>query len=189
MTKEEQLKKLREEEVSDHSLPLKDTATNLVFGDGSANAKVIFLGEAPGRFEDLKGLPFIGAAGKILDLLLESINLKREDVFITSVLHYRPPNNRQPKPEEIKAFAKYLDQIIEIINPKVIATLGNFSLNKFLPEAKISKVHGVPQEIKWDNKSLTLLPLYHPAAAIYQRTLLETLKEDFQVIKKVLTSN
>ena len=184
MKKQQLLDELKEKESRDPNLPLKDTATNLVFGFGNADAKVLFLGEAPGRFEDEKGLPFIGAAGKVLDQLLTGINLKREDVFISSVVHYRPPKNRQPKPSEIAAFSEYVDGTIEIINPAVIATLGNFSLKKFLPDAKISEVHGKPYTLKWNGKDITLIPLYHPAAVLYRRKLLTTLEEDFKEISK-----
>lgn len=186
MTKQQLLDELKEKEKNDPDLPLKQTAANLVFGHGNPNAKIIFLGEAPGKNEDEKALPFVGAAGKVLDQLLESINLKREDIFISSVVHYRPPKNRQPKPSEIAAFSKYVDQIIEIINPKIIATLGNFSLKKFLPDAKISEVHGKAAKIKFNGKDLTIIPLYHPAAVLYKRDLQKTLEEDFKEISKLL---
>lgn len=185
MTKKDQLEKIKQAELK-IDLPLKDTATHLVFGSGNPNAKIIFLGEAPGRFEDLSGLPFVGQAGKVLDNLLQEINLKREDVFISSVLHYRPPNNRDPKPEEILAFEPFVDQTIEIIQPKLIVTLGRFSLNKFLPNQKISQVHGQPHQIKWKNLNLTILPLYHPAAALRKGSLKQTLTSDFQQIKSFL---
>lgn len=186
MNKQKLLSDLKEKEKSDLELPLRDSAINLVFGEGNPDAKVLFLGEAPGRFEDERGLPFVGAAGKVLDELLGGINLKREDVFITSVLHYRPPKNRQPKPIEIKAFEKYVNEIIKIINPRVIATLGNFSLNKFLPGEKISQIHGKPQNIKFYDLKLIILPLYHPAAVLYSRKLKETLIEDFKTIQQLL---
>lgn len=184
MTKKELLNTLAEKERTDKSLPLRDTAINLVIGDGNPDAEIVFIGEAPGKNEDEKGLPFIGAAGKVLSGLLESINLKREDVFITSVVHYRPPKNRQPKPAEIEAFSKYLDEIIKIIDPKIIATLGNFSLKKFLPIAKISEVHGKSQHIQIKDKKLILVPLYHPAAVLYKRDLLKILESDFKEISK-----
>lgn len=149
MTKKQLLDVLKEKEKNDPNLPLIDTSTNLVFGDGSAEAKVLFLGEAPGKNEDEQALPFVGAAGKILDQLLKSINLNREDIFISSVVHYRPPKNRQPKPQEIEAFSVYVDQIIKIIDPKVIATLGNFPLQKFFANGKISELHGKPVETEF----------------------------------------
>jgi uracil-DNA glycosylase len=183
MTKQQLLDELKNKEKNDPDLPLKETSANLVFGHGNPDAKIIFLGEAPGKNEDEKGLPFIGAAGKILDQLLESINLERGDIFISSVIHYRPPKNRPPKPDEIKAFSRYVDQIIEIINPKIIATLGNFSLKKFLPNTKISEVHGKAQKITVNGKETILIPLYHPAAVLYKRDLKKTLEEDFKTIR------
>jgi uracil-DNA glycosylase len=186
MNKQKLLDGLKKKEEKDPSLPLKDTAKNLVFGFGNPDAEIIFLGEAPGKNEDENGLPFVGAAGKILDQLLLNINLKRDDIFISSVVHYRPPKNRPPKPAEITAFSKYVDQIIEIINPKIIATLGNFSLKKFLPKAKISEVHGTVQKITLGQKEIILIPLYHPAAVLYKRDLQKTLEEDFRIIKQSL---
>lgn len=167
-------------------LPLKDTAHNLVFGDGSPNAKVLFLGEAPGKNEDLQGLPFIGQAGKVLDSLLEIAGLKRQDVFITSILHYRPPKNRDPKPAEIAAFKPYVDELIKIISPKIIVTLGRHSMNKFLPKAIIGQVHGTPQQITFNDKPITIFPMYHPAAVLYRRNLQKVLEEDFKKLGKLV---
>ena len=184
MKKQKLLDELRQKELSDNTLPLRESANNLVFGYGNSDAEIIFIGEAPGKNEDLQGLPFVGSAGKVLSQLLESINLKREDVFITSVVHYRPPKNRPPKPFEIKAFEKYLDKIIEIIDSKIIATLGNFSLKKFLPEGKISQLHGKAVEIEFAGKKRIIIPLYHPAAVLYKRDLQKTLEEDIKEILK-----
>ena|SRR5581483_10620476 len=182
MTKQQKLDqlKLREQQAD---LPLKENASNIVFGEGSPEAQVFFLGEAPGKNEDLQGRPFVGSAGKILDQLIASIGLNRDQVYITSVLRYRPPKNRDPKPAEIAAVQPFLDEQIKIIQPKIIATLGRYSLKKFLPEAKIAQVHGQPQKIKWNNLDLIIIPLYHPAAIIYNRKLQQTLEEDFKVIK------
>lgn len=185
MDKQGLLDQLKLKEERDLNLPLRDPASNLVFGFGNPDAKIILIGEAPGRNEDEQGLPFVGAAGKILDQLLKSIHLNRDDIFISSVLHYRPPKNRQPKPSEIAAFSKYVDQIIEIIDPKIIATLGNFSLHKFLPKLKISEIHGAATEIEFQGKKRIIIPLYHPAAVLYKRDLLKTLEKDFQIIKKL----
>ncbi|MDD2823508.1 MAG: uracil-DNA glycosylase [Candidatus Daviesbacteria bacterium] len=182
MDKAKLLQELKEKAENDSNLPLKETAHNLVFGEGNPEAKIYFLGEAPGRIEDLTGRPFVGPAGKLLDKLLESINLKREDVFITSVLYFRPPDNRNPTPSEIAAFAPYTDQQIEIINPKIIVTLGKFSLNKFLPKAKISEVHGQILKINWQGKERILIPQYHPAAGLRSSEVLEKLKSDLKAI-------
>ena len=170
--------------LKDNTLPLKDSANNIVFGEGNPDAKIYFLGEAPGRFEDLSGKPFVGQAGKLLDKLLESIDLSRDEIFITSVLWYRPPENRDPKPEEIKAFEPLLNSQIEIIDPKIVVTLGRFSLNKFLPDVKIGAVHGKVQRINWRGKKIILIPMYHPAAGLRNGNFLTTLKSDFEVIRK-----
>lgn len=161
---------------------LAKTATNLVFGEGSPDAEVAFIGEAPGKQEDLTGRPFIGAAGKFLGEMLESIGLKREDVYITSILKYRPPNNRDPKPQEKEAFMPYLLSQLEVIQPKLIVTLGKHGTNCFLPELQISRVHGKPQS--WQGR--TILPLYHPAAALYNNGMRQTLIDDFANIPIIM---
>ena len=161
---------------------MAQTAKHLVFGEGSPDAEVIFIGEAPGRKEDETGLPFIGAAGKLLSELLAYIGLNRKDVYITSIVKYRPPNNRDPKPEEKEAFWPYLQAQIEAIGPKIIVTLGRHGTNCFLPEVKISQVHGQVQT--WQGR--TILPLYHPAAALYNAGMRQTIFDDFEVIKKLI---
>lgn len=161
---------------------LAKEAKHLVPGEGSPNANVMFIGEAPGKNEDETGKPFVGSAGKFLDELLLSIGLKREDVFITSILKYRPPNNRDPKSAEKDAFWPYLMAQIEVIQPKVIVTLGRHGANCFLPDLVIGQAHGVPQQ--W--QGWTILPLYHPAAVLYNRPLRQTLFDDFQVITTLL---
>jgi DNA polymerase len=186
MTKRQLLELLRQEMANDLTLPLRDSATNLVFGEGSTDPKVYFLGEAPGRHEDLSGLPFVGQAGKLLNLMLEQIGLQREEVYITSVLRYRPPKNRDPKPDEIAAFKPYVDKEIAILKPKIIATLGRFSLNKFLPDVKISQVHGIPHPITFNGLSIIVFPLYHPAAALRRRQFKEVLSSDFQKLADLL---
>lgn len=172
--------------VADKSLPLREGATQLVFGEGNPETKVYFLGEAPGFYEDQKGRPFVGQAGQLLDKLLESINLKREDVYISNVVRFRPPQNRDPEPQELAAFAPYVDEEIKIINPKVIVTLGRFSMNKFIPEVKISQVHGRPHKIKWQGSEIVIMPMYHPAAALRAGAIMNLLKEDFKKISKIL---
>lgn len=157
---------------------LAKTAKHLVFGEGSPTAKIIFIGEAPGRNEDETGLPFVGAAGKFLDELLDSINLKREDVYITSVLKYRPPKNRDPKPEEKAEFWPYLEAQLQVLHPHLIVTLGRHSLSCFLPKAKIGDVHGQPQQ--W--QGYALLPLYHPASVLYNNSIKQAVIDDFQII-------
>ncbi|MCL5784953.1 MAG: uracil-DNA glycosylase [Patescibacteria group bacterium] len=182
----EQLKKKMEE---DQTLPLRNQATRLVFGEGNPETKVYFLGEAPGAKEDETGRPFVGPAGKLLGKLLESIGLKREDVYISSVVRFRPPQNRDPKPEEIAAFAPYVDAEIQIICPQIIVTLGRFSLNKFFPEAKISQIHGQSQKINWQGQNIFVVPMYHPAAALRNNQIKKVLEKDFEVIRDLLDSN
>lgn len=186
MDKTERLQKLRDKIIADTTLPLRETATQLVFGEGDPNAAIYFLGEAPGRFEDLKGRPFVGQAGKLLDKLLAEIGLKRDEVYISNIVRFRPPANRDPKPEEIAAFLPYVDEEIEIIKPKVIVTLGRFSMNKFLPDAKISTVHGIPHPIEFKGIKVVIMPMYHPAAALRSGKLYQILKEDFLKIKSLI---
>lgn len=172
----------------DKSLPLRSGATQLVFGEGNPDTEIYFLGEAPGYHEDKQGRPFVGLAGKLLDQLIESIGLKREDVYISNVVRFRPPGNRDPEPDELAAFAPYVDEEIEIIGPKLIVTLGRFSMGKFLPGSKISQVHGTISPVRWQGKNLVVIPMYHPAAALRATAILTTLKSDFQKIPEALNS-
>lgn len=181
-----ELKKLKTEMQEDKSLPLRDQATQLVFGEGNPDANIYFLGEAPGYWEDQKGRPFVGQAGKLLDQLIESLGMKREDVYISNVVRFRPPDNRDPEPEELSAFAPYVDKEIEIINPKIIVTLGRFSMGKFLPSAKISQVHGKIEHPRWKGKEITIVPMYHPAAALRNGAIMTQFREDFKVIPQAL---
>src|SRR5258708_38343129 len=192
MTKREELIKLKNEMEGDDSLPLKKGANKLVFGSGNPETKILFIGEGPGFHEDQQGIPFVGNAGTLLNKLLDSVNLTREKtnrdgkeaIFITNVVHHRPPENRDPLPEELSAYGKYLDKIIEIINPKVIVTLGRFSMGKFLPGEKISGIHGKRFDVKWHGKDLIVVPMYHPAAALRNGNVMTQLKEDFLKIPK-----
>lgn len=186
MGKKEKLEDLKRRMEEDKNLPLRATATQLVFGEGNPDTDIYFLGEAPGFWEDQKGRPFVGMAGKLLDELIQSIGFKREDVYISNVVRFRPPENRDPLPEELEAFKPYVDQEIEIVNPKLIVTLGRFSMGKFLPEVKISKVHGQVRKITWNGKQVTVIPMYHPAAALRAGEVMKQLKEDFKIIKKTL---
>lgn len=165
---------------------LAKTATNLVMGDGNANADIVFIGEAPGKNEDLQGLPFVGAAGKFLNEMLESIGLNRSDVYITNIVKYRPPNNRDPLPEEKKAFWPYLVRQLKVIQPKVVVTLGRHSMEYFLPEQKISIIHGQPKRITFGDQKLVIMPLFHPAAALYNGAMRQTLIDDFANIPVVV---
>ncbi|PIZ76163.1 uracil-DNA glycosylase [Candidatus Peregrinibacteria bacterium CG_4_10_14_0_2_um_filter_38_24] len=167
--------------------PLHKGRTHSVPGDGSYNAEIMFIGEGPGRDEDLQGKPFVGAAGKLLIELIKSIGLSREDVFIANVVKCRPPNNRDPLPEEIAACWPYLDEQVKIIKPLLVVTLGRHSMGRFLPGLKISEVHGQPKSAKsaW-NERQAYLPLYHPAVALYDPRKKVTLFEDFEKIPLIL---
>lgn len=186
MTKAETLQKLKQEIDKDKSLPLREGATQLVFGVGSPDAEIFFLGEGPGFYEDQKGEPFVGAAGKLLDKTLQTINLKREDVFITNVVLFRPPNNRDPEPSEIAAFEKYVNKMIEIIKPKLIVTLGRFSMAKFLKNVKISQVHGKLYKKEFGKSSVFVIPMFHPAAALRAPAVLKQFEYDFSRLPAAL---
>jgi DNA polymerase len=179
MDKKDTLEKLKQEMEKDASLPLKKNATRLVFGVGNPDSQVLFVGEGPGYWEDQKGEPFVGNAGKLLDGLLYSIKLPRQEVYITNVVHHRPPENRDPFPEEIAAYAKYLDEIIEIIKPRVIVTLGRFSMGKFLPGEKITAIHGKARSVHFKGRQITVIPMYHPAAALRSIEIMNQIKQDF----------
>lgn len=186
MIKLKELEKLKTEVAANEALPLRKTATNLVFGHGNPDSPFFFLGEAPGFNEDQQGIPFCGRAGKLLNETLAEIGIKREDIWISNVIYYRPPENRDPLPKELAGFKSYVDRQIEIIDPKIIVTLGRFSMGKFLPTAKISQVHGKPKYIMFANKKRVLIPMYHPAAALRSTSLLQQFKLDFLNIPKVL---
>lgn len=165
---------------------LAEEATNLVMGVGSVDASIMFIGEAPGKNEDIKGEPFVGAAGRFLDEMLGLAGMDRSDVYITNIVKYRPPNNRDPLPEEKKAFWPFLLQEINIIRPAIIATLGRHSMEYFLPNMKISMVHGQPKRIGLGNGKVVILPLFHPAAALYNSSMKQTLIDDFQSVPKIM---
>lgn len=161
-------------------------ATNLVMGDGNVDADIVFIGEAPGKSEDEQGLPFVGAAGKFLNEMLASINLDRQDVYITNIVKYRPPDNRDPSGDEKKAFWPFLIRQLDVIAPKIVVALGRHSMEHFLPDMRISQVHGEPKRIQFGERKLVIVPLYHPAAALYNGRLRETLLDDFARIPKIM---
>lgn len=186
MNKEVKLKKLHAKWLLECPCKLKKSATQGVAGYGNANTKVMFIGEAPGAKEDKEGRPFIGAAGKFLDEMLASIKIKREDIYITNIVKYRPPENRDPTPKEITDCAKWLEEEINLIDPLLIVFLGRHAMNHFFPKEKISTMHGTILVAEKFGKSRHFLPLYHPAAALYNGSLREVLKEDFKKIPIVL---
>lgn len=185
MNKREELEKVRKEMEADRSLPLVSKPEDVIPGDGNPDAEIMFIGEAGGYHEHVQRRPFVGQAGQLLNKLLESINLKREEVYISNMVKTRPPENRDPLPGELKAFGDYLDREIEIIEPGIIVTLGRFSMAKFIPDVTINRVHGKTRTVRFKGRDIVVIPMYHPAAALRRGEILEQLREDFKVIKKV----
>ena len=161
---------------------LAKTRTHAVPGEGNPNADIVFIGEGPGFYEDQQARPFVGPSGKFLDELLASIGLRREDVYICNVVKCRPPNNRDPQPGEISACNPWLDRQLEIIKPRVIVTLGRFSMTRYFPGQSISRIHGQPRRLD----EVTVVPMYHPAAALHQASLRHTIEQDFQKLPALL---
>jgi uracil-DNA glycosylase len=183
----EELKSVYEEAKGCVRCPLHQTRTNVVFGAGNADAELMFIGEAPGANEDRLGLPFVGQAGKLLDTLLEEIGLERTDVWICNTLKCRPPGNRDPHPNEIASCQPYLRKQVDLIEPTVICTLGNFSTKLLRADsAGISRLHGREEVRIVGSRAVRLYPLYHPAAALYTPSMLATLRADFQRIPQLL---
>lgn len=186
MTKLDELQRLAKEIVENNVTPeLKAGAIQLVMGDGNSDADIVFIGEAPGQKEDEQGIPFVGAAGKFLNEMLAAANLKREDVYITNIVKYRPPNNRDPEPEEKREFWPYLMRQLEIIKPKVVITLGRHSGAAFIPDLVISRDHGHARTVKYHEYEFLVIPLYHPAAALYNGSMRQVLIDDFLAAKNL----
>lgn len=180
MDAQSQLDTLAREIIDTNVTPaLKQQATQLVIGTGNPNADIVFIGEAPGKNEDIKGEPFVGAAGKFLNEMLLQAGMERSDVYITNIVKYRPPNNRDPLPQEKKEFWPYLVRQLEIVNPKVVITLGRHSGGYFIPDLQIGKDHGVPRKVKYHEHEFLVIPLYHPAAALYNGGMRQVLIDDF----------
>lgn len=182
MSSEEILREVAAEVSTCAKCNLWKGRTKAVPGEGNPHAKILFIGEGPGFHEDKQGRPFVGPAGQFLDELLASINLKRSDVFITNVVKCRPPNNRDPLPEEIAACNDYLDRQIEAIKPQVIVTLGRFSMTKFFGNEKISSIHGRARK----KDGYICIAMYHPAAGLHQASLKDTIREDFKKIPLII---
>jgi uracil-DNA glycosylase family 4 len=179
---EDELNKIAQEVSACKKCELHYSRKLAVPGDGPANASIMFIGEGPGFHENEQGKPFVGAAGKFLDELLAKIGMKRQEVFITNVVKCRPPGNRDPMPQELAACSEYLERQIQIINPMVIVTLGRFSMAHFLPNAKISEVHGRAMKVK----GRLLVAMYHPAAALHQQSLRSTIEADFARLPELI---
>lgn len=187
MTKQRRIDELISEIKTKNVCPkLAAQATQLVMGNGDLNADIVFIGEAPGKNEDEQGLPFVGAAGKFLNEMLAAAGMVRSDVYITNIVKYRPPNNRDPLPEEKAAFWPYLVRQLDIINPKVVITLGRHSMEYFLPDMKIGQIHGQAKRIQFGERKIVIIPLFHPAAALYNGGLRQTLIDDFLSVPEVI---
>ncbi len=192
MTKQNEIDELKVKILGSNICPeLAAGATQLVMGDGNPDADIVFIGEAPGKKEDETGVPFVGAAGKFLNEMLAAAGMERSDVYITNIVKYRPPNNRDPLPEEKVAFLPYLLKQLEIINPKAIITLGRHSMEYFLPDNRISQIHGhaVRKKVIYHDKTeheWLIIPLYHPAAALYNGGMRETLIADFVRVPEII---
>lgn len=195
MSHQDDLDALKKRIESELVCPLKEAATNMVFGKGNPDAKIVFVGEAPGKNEDLQGIPFVGRAGQELDKLLQNISLSLKDVYICNILKYRPPQNRDPTMDEIRNHTPYLIEQLKIIRPKIIATLGNYStkfvLAGFDPSGMkkvqgITTLHGTKQTVQLDGEEVLVVPLFHPAAMLYNPRLRESLECDFLVMANIL---
>jgi uracil-DNA glycosylase len=190
-----ELEKVKQKILTEMKCPLKDAAKNLVFGKGNPDASILFIGEAPGANEDEQGIPFVGAAGKELDKLLRSISLTLDEVYIANILKYRPPENRDPAIDEIYRHTPYLIEQIKIIRPKIICTLGNYSTKFVLAQfnipnmkqiAGITGLHGKVHHLTIDGMDFMVIPLYHPAAMLYNPKLRAILNEDFLKMGEIL---
>ncbi len=184
--KKEALEKIAKEVAKCQACSLYKAATKPVPGAGNPQAEVVFIGEAPGYHEDQRGIPFCGRAGKLLDKLMVRADLKREEVFICNILRHRPPNNRDPKPEEVAACQPFLDRQLAVIEPRVIVTLGRFAMNKFLSEAKISQMHGQPRFVDYQSREYVIFPMYHPAASLRNGNIKEAEEKDFDKLGQFL---
>ena len=177
-----ELTELYQEIAACHDCELARHRTRVVPGEGPEDAELLFIGEAPGWNEDQQGRPFVGAAGSFLDQLLASIGLKREEVYIANVIKCRPPQNRDPLPDEIQSCRKWLDRQLEIIQPRMIITLGRYSLARYFPGESISRIHGKPRK----ENNVIYYPMYHPAAALHQGSLRQIVEADMLQIPRIL---
>jgi len=180
------LHKTLENLADEGKLPLAKTARDVIPGEGRADAEVMLIGEAPGYHEHVKRRPFVGRSGQLLRQVLVKVGLPPETVYISNIVKVRPPDNRDPLPKEISAFKPYLDEEIEIISPDLVITLGRFSMAKFLPDVRISQVHGRLHKVSWQGKLLYVLPMYHPAAALRSTKMKEAFISDFKKVKKII---
>lgn len=184
---QQQLDQLRDELLAADPTPeLRAGATQLVMGDGSPDADIVCIGEAPGKREDEQGRPFVGASGRFLDEMLAAADMQRADIYITNIVKYRPPNNRDPLPEEKRVFWPYLMRQLEIIRPKAVITLGRHSGRCFIPDLSISRDHGRARTVTYHDLTFLVIPLYHPAAALYNGSMRQTLIDDFVRLPSII---
>lgn len=186
-----QMRQLRQQIIDDNICPdLARQAKQLVMGDGNLDSRIVFIGEAPGKNEDEQGKPFVGASGKFLNEMLDSVGLQRDDIYITNIVKYRPPENRDPSNDEKRLFWPYLMRQLEIIDPKVIVTLGRHAMNCFIPNAKISVDHGRPKQVRLHHGAKEynwlVVPLYHPAVALYNGSKRQLLMDDFRIVASLV---
>lgn len=187
ITKQHQLDELARKIIAQNICPeLANSATQLVMGSGDPDADIVIIGEAPGKNEDIQGMPFVGAAGKFLDEMLASVDMNRDGVYITNIVKYRPPNNRDPKPDEKAAFWPYLLRQLQIIEPTIVVTLGRHSMEYFLPGSRIGQIHGEPKRIQLGDRKIVVVPLYHPAVALYNGSMRQVLKDDFMRLPEII---
>lgn len=185
--KKKELDKVAQEVKAFKDLDIARSATNAVPGEGDPDAQIMFIGEAPGFNEDQQGRPFVGQAGKLLEKVLASeLDMDRNQVYITNIVKYRPPDNRDPFDNEIEACQQWLDRQIEIISPKIIVTLGRFSMAKFIPGVTISKVHGEARFVDFNGQRYIVFPMYHPAAALRSGAMMQQFTADFERLKSLL---
>lgn len=191
MDKVAQMRQLRQQIIDDNVCPdLARQAKQLVMGDGNLDSKIVFIGEAPGKNEDEQGKPFVGASGKFLNEMLDSVGLQRDDIYITNIVKYRPPENRDPSNDEKRLFWPYLMKQLEIIDPKVIVTLGRHAMDCFISNAKISVDHGRPKQVRLRHGTKEynwlVVPLYHPAVALYNGSKRQLLMDDFRIVASLV---
>lgn len=191
MDKFAQMRQLRQQIIDDNVCPdLARQAKQLVMGDGNLDSKIVFIGEAPGKNEDEQGKPFVGASGKFLNEMLDSVGLQRDDIYITNIVKYRPPENRDPSNDEKRLFWPYLMKQLEIIDPKVIVTLGRHAMDCFIPNAKISVDHGRARQVRLHHGTKEynwlVVPLYHPAVALYNGSKRQLLMDDFRIVASLV---
>lgn len=187
MNKADKIRTLNQKlEAAASTLPLAEKSEDIVPGEGAVDATIMFIGEAPGYHETVQRRPFVGRSGQLFRQTLTEIGVLDTDIYISNVVKARPPENRDPSPAEIQAYKPFLNQEIEIIQPTLVVTLGRFSMAKFLPDVKISQVHGRLHRINWYNRLLYILPMYHPSAALRGTKIKQTFVDDFKKIPKLL---